>query len=282
MEQHICPCGRGIVQPVSGRRKYCGSCPCPVAGCSRPVKLKGFCSYHYELDRRVRAGKVCNTERCSKPVNAKGLCTACYKRAYLATEEHRQRRRQYNRAYNRTYKRKARAVQCAHCGDYSIKRQSRGRFCSVQCAQAWRSVRREVGSDLDPNEWHEAECEVCAKHFMIAVWNCTTCSDECADMLTAATHARNRYRRRVREAAAYVEDVNPKIVFGRDGFRCHLCGQLTGRDLKYPHPRSPSIDHVIPLSKGGTHEMANVRTACLRCNIKKGNRGGGEQLAPQF
>lgn len=38
------------------------------------------------------------------------------------------------------------------------------------------------------------------------------------------------------------------------------------------------MDHVIPLTKGGNHELANVRLAHLRCNVSKGNRGGNEQL----
>jgi 5-methylcytosine-specific restriction endonuclease McrA len=41
---------------------------------------------------------------------------------------------------------------------------------------------------------------------------------------------------------------------------------------------SRSIDHVQPLSRGGSHTTDNVRLAHLRCNVAKGNRGSGEQL----
>lgn len=34
----------------------------------------------------------------------------------------------------------------------------------------------------------------------------------------------------------------------------------------------PSVDHVIPLSKGGTHTWDNVKLAHKRCNSKKGNK----------
>lgn len=41
----------------------------------------------------------------------------------------------------------------------------------------------------------------------------------------------------------------------------------------------PSLDHVIPMSKGGAHSYANTQLAHWLCNVTKGNRGGGEQLA---
>ena len=34
----------------------------------------------------------------------------------------------------------------------------------------------------------------------------------------------------------------------------------------------PSIDHVVPLSKGGTHTWDNVHLAHKRCNMVKGNK----------
>jgi len=52
-------------------------------------------------------------------------------------------------------------------------------------------------------------------------------------------------------------------LFHRDGHRCQYCG-CTGDRL--------SIDHVIPRSRGGEHSWDNVTTACLRCNVNKGNR----------
>ena len=47
-----------------------------------------------------------------------------------------------------------------------------------------------------------------------------------------------------------------------------------------PHPMSLSIDHIIPLSLGGTHEPKNVQVVHLICNSTKSNNivAGGEQL----
>jgi 5-methylcytosine-specific restriction endonuclease McrA len=33
-----------------------------------------------------------------------------------------------------------------------------------------------------------------------------------------------------------------------------------------------TVDHIIPLSKGGAHAVANLQLAHLACNIRKGNR----------
>jgi len=71
-----------------------------------------------------------------------------------------------------------------------------------------------------------------------------------------------------------------EVVFERDGWRCQLCGRKVKPDKASPHPMAPVVDHILPLSKGGTHEYRNVQTAHHLCNNRKGNRvlGLGEQL----
>lgn len=51
---------------------------------------------------------------------------------------------------------------------------------------------------------------------------------------------------------------------------CGLCGITVDMSLTYPEPMSPSIDHITPLSKGGTHQLSNAQLTHLRCNIQKG------------
>ena len=60
-------------------------------------------------------------------------------------------------------------------------------------------------------------------------------------------------------------------VFHRDGQRCQYCG-CRGEQL--------SIDHVIPRSRGGEDTWENVTTACLICNVRKGNRTPKEAGMP--
>lgn len=63
-------------------------------------------------------------------------------------------------------------------------------------------------------------------------------------------------------------------ILERDDYTCHLCGERV--DTSAPHDnrspgweRYPHLDHVIPLSKGGSDTPDNVKTAHARCNIDK-------------
>jgi 5-methylcytosine-specific restriction endonuclease McrA len=60
-------------------------------------------------------------------------------------------------------------------------------------------------------------------------------------------------------------------LFHRDGHRCQYCGCGDAGSSGSGVVRL-SIDHVIPRSRGGSHSWDNVTTACLRCNVHKGNR----------
>ena len=62
-----------------------------------------------------------------------------------------------------------------------------------------------------------------------------------------------------------------KNILLRDNNSCQYCNHR-GSDL--------SIDHVLPRSRGGTDSWENVTTACLRCNVQKGNRTPEEANMP--
>lgn len=54
-------------------------------------------------------------------------------------------------------------------------------------------------------------------------------------------------------------------VFARDGHRCVCCGA----DPKVDPSVRLEIDHIVPVSKGGTNEESNLRTLCRACNAGK-------------
>lgn len=62
-------------------------------------------------------------------------------------------------------------------------------------------------------------------------------------------------------------------VFKRDGFRCRYCGAT-------PNQSTLHVDHVIPVSGGGTNDPANLVTACSACNAGKSARPVGENMIP--
>lgn len=81
----------------------------------------------------------------------------------------------------------------------------------------------------------------------------------------------NDARRRAQMRNVKTESVDRNLIYTRDDRICQICLQTIDSSLQWPDPQSFSIDHIIPISKGGTHTYANVQSAHLLCNIKKGN-----------
>jgi hypothetical protein len=52
-------------------------------------------------------------------------------------------------------------------------------------------------------------------------------------------------------------------VFKRDDFTCQYCGRKTPEVIL-------ELEHIIPLSKGGTDDLDNLTTSCFECNRGKG------------
>jgi len=77
-----------------------------------------------------------------------------------------------------------------------------------------------------------------------------------------------------------VEIITEKIIYVRDALVCQHCKKRMNKNLKWPHPMSPSLDHIVPLSQGGTHTYGNIQLAHLSCNLSKHNKvlPQGEQM----
>ncbi len=70
--------------------------------------------------------------------------------------------------------------------------------------------------------------------------------------------------RRARKHAAFVEVVDPAVVFARGNGICGICREPVD-------PAEPwHVDHIRPLSKGGEHSYANTQLAHAACNLSKG------------
>lgn len=54
---------------------------------------------------------------------------------------------------------------------------------------------------------------------------------------------------------------------------CGICGKPVDFGLRYPHPLSPCIDHIIPVAKGGhPSDIANLQLAHWCCNRAKSDK----------
>lgn len=85
----------------------------------------------------------------------------------------------------------------------------------------------------------------------------------------AAKWKAHKQRRRARKLGVEVERFHPMAVYLRDRWVCGICRTRVDPTLRYPDRWSPSLDHVIPLSRGGGHTRANTQLAHLKCNVDK-------------
>jgi 5-methylcytosine-specific restriction endonuclease McrA len=78
-----------------------------------------------------------------------------------------------------------------------------------------------------------------------------------------------RLKRQAKRNKARVVRFSRPAVYIRDDYKCQYCGvRHRYEDL--------SLDHVVPVSKGGQTTFANIVSACKKCNGSKGNKSCDE------
>jgi hypothetical protein len=65
---------------------------------------------------------------------------------------------------------------------------------------------------------------------------------------------------------------NRSKIFERDGYVCQYCSKQLTRF-------TTTLDHIVPVSQGGTNSFENVTTACRECNSRKTGKSLGDFLA---
>ena len=54
---------------------------------------------------------------------------------------------------------------------------------------------------------------------------------------------------------------------------CGICGRPVDKSLKYPHPMSATVDHIIPVARGGhPSDIENLQLAHFTCNRQKSDK----------
>lgn len=152
-----------------------------------------------------------------------------------------------------------------------VKRRKRG-WCCPDCPPGW--------PDNQTNVWTAGRCRRCGDPFLAhnSGNSPTHCTLRCAQR--DAKDARRILSPDISRPRRYA-------VFERDGWRCQLCGGMTRKDqARLPGgkdylPKAPTIDHIVPVSKGGTNDESNLQTAHWSCNSAKSDgtyNPAGEQL----
>lgn len=156
---------------------------------------------------------------------------------------------------------------CAQCSGAMVTRTKR-KYCSADCsAQAALAVAREKAMAAFTPEIFD--CRECGKRVETEYGNPRKdyCSDECSN---------RRFRRDAKHRRRTVYRKGDKIplkqLHARDSGRCHLCGKAV--DIKKRQwPDGASVDHIVPVSMGGSHTWDNVALAHIECNSLRGATG---------
>ena len=170
-------------------------------------------------------------------------------------------------------------IRCKKCGRFFIAdKYPNRRYCSPEC-NPWISTKRPSKS-----------CKICGKD-LHRKGNAGPFPTYCTEACRWEAHYK-RYPKKYTKPCAYCgkpnhqkrgivnkycsEDCRSNDAIRNQEQQCEICGKLCGRkinkELKYPHPMSVSLDHIMPLAKGGTHEWDNLQASHLRCNMSKGAR----------
>lgn len=160
---------------------------------------------------------------------------------------------------------------CRQCGSRFNAGSTVAELCSEPCRQKAQWERR--GVDASPRK-----CPECDSLFQVTYGRGSArfCTDECS---TRHNRRASKGRRRARLRSADNDNVNPFAIFDRDGWRCRLCGVKTPKKLRgTTDARAPELDHILPLSQGGTHTLDNVQCSCRKCNGAKGATPMGQML----
>lgn len=189
---------------------------------------------------------------------------------------------------------------CAHCGAPFATSRSDKRYCGKPCQEAANPRRCDqpgcskphrarglctthYNQQLQPDRHRKSmtTCTVCGSSLIRASTSTRrpSCSVACRSALSGHDGSVGAYTwandaaHRAREAGALVVQVfGREQVFDRDGWTCQCCGLVVSLDTDALDPRSATVDHVIPISIGGEHSLANAQCLCLRCNSIKQDR----------
>lgn len=182
----------------------------------------------------------------------------------------------------------AKAALCTHwieenIGAYSIAYW----YECVRCRKQRMAKEVEREHDMCPNcirvmqskgrkmEKRESVCVDCnaAIHGTAALKRCVKCA---AKKERKAQRERDKVNgtrthniaQRAKKKGVVVEPISRMYVYKRDGFKCYVCGVRVVTSKTY-RPDQATLDHLIPLSKGGPHTYANIKTCCHACNAAK-------------
>ena len=224
---------------------------------------------------RIRAGQVRKEQRDAFKQGQTANCPQCKDDFVIAPGMGRTRRFCSDKCSQRfgyltlIKKTETRTCQCCY-GIFVAIPSRRDRYCSKFCRgfmqEVWpRPVKRPSYEPRpDGLECDEASCT----RPVIARGICATHYNKRKRQNNPGKEPSSAFRKRAKQWGVGYEPVDRFKVFERDEWICQLC-------LKPVDPLTTdsrwraSLDHVMPMSKGGAHTYANLQLAHVSCNSRK-------------
>lgn len=171
--------------------------------------------------------------------------------------------------------------ECTVCGEDMRGRKADAKFCSIRCGEVSRGQRllapyptricalSECGADFQP--FRDGQ-RCCSERHGKMLYNRESRADGRQGNPPWDDKAKARWRARKERMRgdSDAETFSFHEVFDRDGWVCGICSGPVDPDLKWPDPLSVSLDHIVPVSRGGKHRRDNAQCSHLRCNVSKG------------
>lgn len=234
-----CPSCNSEFETTNSRKVYC----------SDKCKLRN----HKELNAKEQTCKQCSKTFRSYKVK-EFCCSTCRKNHTIAIKE----------AYKKP---KAKHTEvCTNCKEQYETSSCTSKYCSYECSYAYKIKQKPI---------HNTKCKECAKFFSGTNKSKVFCSVTCSDKYKNRKKETTR-RRRIVKNGKVNWDISIERLMKRDGCNCYLCGERVDMNVDTNDDRYPSIEHVIPVCKGGTHTWGNVKLAHRGCNTAKGTQIIGE------
>lgn len=168
-----------------------------------------------------------------------------------------------------------------------------GLFDLSECFKALQKRRSKIERKLSTIEPVIATCKHCGKQWVffpdMSKYGKKKPPMYCSRKCNNSENKSGNHSHRARKyGVPYESGVTLRKVYKRDGGVCYLCGERTDFNDAWIiggcyicGDLYPTIDHVIPMSKGGGHTWANVRLACHKCNSIKSDKLLAADVAPQ-
>ena len=158
---------------------------------------------------------------------------------------------------------------CVVCGQVSEGVRAK-RFCSPRCAGRFRAL-----STPRVSERRKAAARKLARAERGKSGRWTYKSGRCAGCGNWFTTTRSWQAfcsAACRGEREHIPSAVRIAVYLRDEWRCQLCGSTVKRKASAPDPEAPTLDHIVPVSRGGTDDPGNLQLAHFLCNVKRGNK----------